>query len=182
MEDRQIIDLLWHRNESAIEALAEKFGHRLQRLARNILSNEADAQECVNDTYLAVWNTVPPHRPIILMPYVLRVCKNIAVSRLRAQMAQKRSGYEVALDELNEVIGTNALEDAISAKELGEAIDRFLNTLSKENRVLFLRRYWHGDSIEELSKQFHLSNSAISTRLSRIRQKLRDYLTKEGLI
>ena len=182
MDDKQIIDLLWRRDESAIAAMTEKFGHRLQRLARNILSSEADAQECVNDTYLAVWNTVPPHRPISLTAYVLRIGKNIAVSRLRTQTAQKRSGYEVALDELSEVVGTNSLEDAISAKELGQAIESFLNTLSKENRILFLRRYWHGDSMEELSKLFHLSQRAVSTRLSRIRQRLKEHLTKEGLL
>lgn len=182
MDDRQIIDLLTNRDEQAVQALMERFDHRLQRLAKNILSNPSDAQECVSDTYLAIWNTIPPKRPLVLTPYVLRICKNISVSRLRAQKAQKRSGYEVALDELNEVIGTNSLEDAISAKELGQAIDRFLNTLSKENRVLFLRRYWHGDSIEELAKLLGFSKSTVSTRLSRLRQKLRDYLTKEGLL
>lgn len=182
MEDREIIDLFWRRNEDAISALADNYGHRLQRLAKNILSSESDAQECVNDTYLALWNTIPPHKPIPLSTYTFRVCKNIAVSRLRAKKAQKRSGYEVALDELSEAIGTCSLEETISARELGQAIDRFLNTLSKENRVIFLRRYWHGDSVKTIARQFFMTENAISTRLSRIREKLREYLTKEGLL
>lgn len=182
MDDREIIALLCSRNERAIHALAEKFGRRLHRLAQNILGCAADAEECVNDTYLAVWNAIPPYRPIILAPYILRICKNIAIDRLRARTAQKRSGYEVALDELSEAIGTDSLEATISARELGQAIDRFLNTLSKEQRVLFLRRYWYGDSTEELARQFGLSRNALYTRLNRICRKLREYLTKEGLL
>lgn len=182
MDDRGIIDLFWSRSEDAIPALERKFGRRLQRLAKNILTNEQDAQECVNDTYLAVWNALPPQRPWPLAPFVLRICKNIAVSRLRANLAAKRSGYEVALDELSEAIGVNSLEDTISARELGRAIDAFLDTLRKDDRVLFLRRYWYGDSVEELAKLFGLSKSNVSTRLNRIRNKLRTYLTKEGLL
>lgn len=182
MEDREIISLFCSRSNEAIPALDAKFGRRLQRLAKNILSSEADAQECVNDTYLAVWNAIPPQRPVPLSPYVLRICKNIAVSRLRQRTAQKRSGYEVALEELNEVIPTPSPEDILSARELGQAIDRFLDTLNRDSRVLFLRRYWHGDSIEELAKLFSVPKGTISTRLSRIRGKLKVYLTKEGLL
>ena len=182
MDDRAIIDLFCRRSEDAIPALERKFGRRLQRLAQNILNNEQDALECVNDTYLAVWNAVPPQRPWPLSPFVLRICKNIAVSRLRANLATKRSGYEVALDELNEAIGANSLEEAVSARELGRSIDAFLGTLRKDDRVLFLRRYWHGDSVEALAKLFGLSKGAVSTRLNRIRNKLKDYLGKEGLL
>lgn len=182
MEEREIISLLWQRSEDAIAALSTKFGHRLQRLAKNILLSERDAQECVNDTYLAVWNTIPPQRPDPLSPYILRLCKNIAVSRLRASTAQKRSAYEVALDELGDAIGLDTLEQAISAQELGQAIDRFLDTLRQEDRIMFLRRHWHGDSVQEIARSMGFSESNVSVRLHRTRNKLKAYLTKEGLI
>lgn len=182
MEDKDIIALLWRRSEDAITALTEKFGLRLQRLAENILLNERDAQECVNDTYLAVWNTIPPQRPNPLSPYILRLCKNIAVSRLRSSTAQKRSAYEVALDELGDAIGTDTLEQAISARELGRAIDAFLDTLGPEDRVIFLRRHWYGDSVQQIARNLKRSESNVSVRLHRIRNKLKTYLAKEGLI
>ena len=180
MEDRDIIALLWQRSGDAIQALAEKFGHRLQRLAQNILPNPWDVEECINETYLALWNSIPPQRPEPLAPYALRVCKNIAVSRLRASLATKRCGYEIALDELSETVGIQTLEQTICARELGRAIDRFLSTLSTENRVIFLRRYWYGDSIAQIAQLVSLSENTVSVRLSRSRAKLREYLKKEG--
>lgn len=181
MEEREILSLLLQRHEEAISALQALYGHRLQRLARNILPTDADAQECVNDTYLALWNTIPPQRPDPLMPYILRVCKNIAVSRLRHFTAQKRGGYEVALDELSEAIGSDNLEQALSAQELGRAIDIFLDTLRREDRFVFLRRHWYGDSVQEIARCLDKSESSISARLHRIRSKLKTYLIKEGL-
>ena len=182
MEDREIVTLLWNRAESAIGALAKKFGHRLQRLAGNILRNPWDAEECVNDTYLALWNTIPPQSPEPLTPFVLRLCKNIAVSRLRSNLALKRSGYEIALDELSEAIGAATLEETIAVRELGQAIDRFLDTLSTENRVIFLRRYWFADSYRDIARQVGLSENAVAVRLNRLRQALRDHLHKEELL
>ena len=181
MEDQQIITLLWQRSEEAIAALNEKFGSRLQHLSRNILSSDADAQECVNDTYLALWNAIPPQRPEPLAPFVLRLCKNLAISRLRAITAQKRSGYEVALEELSDIIGSNTLDDALSAQVLGQAINRFLGTLNAKDRVIFLRRHWYGDSVQAIAKQMRLSESNISVRLHRTRNKLKSYLIQEGL-
>ena len=180
MEERDILSLLWQHHEDAIAALAAVYGHRLQRLARNILPTDADAQECVNDTYLALWNAIPPHRPDPLTPYILRVCKNIAVSRLRRLTAQKRGGYELALDELRDAIGAGSPEEAFSARELGQAIDRFLDTLSKRDRILFLRRHWYGDSVQEIARQSGLSEGNISVRLHRTRSKLKTYLIEEG--
>lgn len=182
MEDKEIIELLWSRSEDAISALTESFGHRLQRLARNILPTDLDAQECVNDTYFAAWNTIPPQKPNSLSLYLYRLCKNIAVSRLRRLTAQKRSCYEIALDELSEAIGSNSVEQTLEVRQLGNAIDRFLETLSKENRVIFLRRYWHGDSVKDLAKAFSMSQGAISARLGRMRENLKEYLIKEGIL
>lgn len=182
MDDREIITLLWHRDEGVLHVLADLYGPRLQRTANNILSNQADAEECVNDAYLAVWNTIPPRRPEPLAAYILRLCKNIAVSRFRRTIAQKRSSYEVALDELGDAIGTCTLDETVSARELGRAIDAFLGALPRENRILFLRRYYHGDDIASLSKHFSLSQGAISARLSRMREALKKFLIKEGLL
>ncbi len=182
MEEKEILSRLLSRKEDAIPALETVYGKRLIALSRNIVPTDADAQECINDTYLALWNTIPPQKPEPLTPYVLRICKNIAVSRLRSITAQKRSGYEIALDELEQVIGTDSLEQALSEKELGQAINRFLKTLSQTDRVIFLRRHWYGDSVQLIAKNLGLNENNISVRLHRIRSKLRTYLTKEGLL
>ena len=181
MEDQKIIKLLWDRAESAIEALAKKFGKRLMAIAMNILGNARDAEECVNDTYLAVWNAIPPAKPDPLAGYVMRTGRNLALKKLRENTAQKRdSRYDLSLDELAEALSGGTLEEFIEAQELGRAIDRFLDTLNKENRILFLRRYWFGDSVKELAAAFSMTENAVSVRLSRIRDKLRDFLIKEG--
>lgn len=180
MEEKQILSLLWQRSEEAIAALQSLYGHRLTGLARGILPTEADAQECVNDTYLALWNTIPPQRPQPLTPYVLRICKNIAISRLRQLTSAKRSSYELALDELDEAIGTDSLEQVLSARELGRAIDDFLDTLNPQDRILFLRRHWYGESVQDIARRMEMREGSVSVRLHRIRSKLKTYLTKEG--
>ena len=180
MEDKQIVNLLWARAERALQALAAKFGKRLLKTAENILGNRPDAEEAVNDTYLAIWNAIPPAQPDPLAPFVYKVGKNTALKHLRTRMAQKRdSYYDAALDELANILPGQSMEDIFDARELGRAIDRFLETLDRESRTLFLRRYWFGDSIKELSKEFHITENALSVRLYRIRAQLRDHLIKE---
>ena len=180
MDDQEILTLLFARSQDAIPALQAKFSRRLHQIAANILPAAEDAEEAVNDTYLAVWNTVPPKRPNPIMPYILRLCKNISVSRLRALTAQKRSAYEVALDELAETIGRNTLEQTADAHALGRIINDFLSTLSKSDRVLFLRRYWYGDRVKDLAPRLGISENAASVRLSRMRRQLKSILMKEG--
>ena len=180
MEDREILALLFARSEQAITALSSKFGRRLQRLAGNILPTAQDVEEAVNDTYLAVWNTVPPHNPDPITPYILRICKNISVSRLRILTAQKRSAYEVALDELSETVGRNTLERIIEARVLGRVIDGFLDTVSQVDRVIFLRRYWYGDRVKDIARRMGMTENAVSVRLNRLRSSLRHILVKEG--
>ena len=180
MEDREILALLFSRSEEALAALSAKFGHRLLRLAKNVLPTTQDAQEAVNDTFLAVWNTIPPKRPDPIAPYILRICKNISVSRLRVITAQKRSAYEVALDELSETVGRNTLERIISARMLGQVIDRFLDTVPKTDRVIFLRRYWYGDQVRDVARYVGLTENATSVRLNRMRHQLKNILIKEG--
>ena len=182
MEDRQILTLLWQRAEGAIPALAQKFGNLLYRIAHNLLGSAQDAEECVNDTYLAVWNSIPPNRPEPLQPYVCRIGRNIALNRLRSAAAQKRSGYEIPLEELEGCLSGASLEDEIDARLLGRAIDRFLDTVPQSSRVIFLRRYWFGDSIQLIARDRAMTPNAVSVQLSRIRQKLRTYLTEEGFL
>ena len=123
---------------------------------------------------------LPPQRPQPLTPYVLRICKNIAISRLRQLTSAKRSSYELALDELDEAIGTDSLEQALSARELGRAIDDFLDTLNPQDRILFLRRHWYGESVKDIARRMEMREGSVSVRLHRIRSKLKTYLTKEG--
>jgi RNA polymerase sigma-70 factor (ECF subfamily) len=177
MDDHEILTLLWQRAESAIPALAERFGSRLYRTAMNLLSSSRDAEECVNDTFMAVWNAIPPKRPEPLSPYVYRIGRNIALNRLRDCAAQKRNGYELSLDELAGCIPSPCLENSYG---LGRAIDAYLDTLSKDNRVMFLRRYWFGDSVKDIATAFRMTENAVSVRLSRIRNGLKAYLIKEG--
>ena len=181
MEDVKIIQLLWDRAESALEALAKKFGQRLLATARNILGNFQDAEETVSDTYLAVWNSVPPKQPDPLAGFVYKIGRNLALKRYRTNTAEKRNGtYDLSLDELAGCIPAPALEEAVEARELGRAIDTFLDTLSRESRVIFLRRYWFGDSVKDIARYFGLTVNAVNVRLSRTRTQLKDYLIKEG--
>lgn len=181
MEDRQIIALLWDRVEAAIEALRIKFGKRVFATAMNILGDRRDAEEAESDTYLAVWNAVPPANPAPLCAFVYRIGRNAALYILRRRTAQKRySGYEVCLDELSQTLSGSSLEEQMDARLLGQAIDRFLDTLSKENRILFLRRYWFGDDLPTLARERGMRQGTVSVRLHRIRNQLKDYLIKEG--
>ena len=184
MEDSKIIDLFLERSEQAISELERKYGASVRSTAAHILSDRQDVEECVNDAYLGVWNSVPPHRPDPLVSYVCKIARNLAVNRYHANTARKRGGgYALALDELEECIpsGVN-VETELEAKELTEAINRFLAEQSREDRFLFLRRYWYADSVAELAALSGSSANRVSVRLFRIREKLRKFLKKEGLL
>ena len=181
MTDAEIVSLFFARSEQAITALEEKYGAVLWRVARNLLRNEEDAEECVNDCCLAVWNTVPPKKPDPLLPYAARIVRNRALTLLRCRGAEKRSGYLLALDELSELLPDGEdLEARIDARELGRSIDRFLDTLTPENRALFLRRYWYGENAQELAASFGGTENRIHARLFRMRRALKKHLEKEG--
>lgn len=182
MDDKHIIGLFFDRAEGAIAALSEKYGQPLRRLCMNLLNDPQDAEECVNDTYLAIWNAIPPACPEVLSAYLYKTGRNIALKRLRSRTAQKRSAYEISLDELAECIPSVCLEETADARALGEAIDRYLDTLSKGNRILFLRRYWFGDGIADLARHTGLRQNTVSVRLARMRAALKDYLTQEGFL
>ena len=181
MTDQRILELLWRRAESALDALAQRFGTRLHRTALNILNDPQDAEEAVNDTYLALWNAIPPERPTPLEGYVHRTGRNIALKKLRFLRAQKRSNqYDVSLDELAGILPGGSLEEALDGRALGRAIDRFLDTQNATSRVLFVRRYWFGDGVKDLAEAMGMTESAVSVRRSRTRSQLKHYLYKEG--
>ena len=183
MDDKNILRLLWQRAETAISALAEVYSKGLLRLAMNILHSHRDAEETVNDTYLALWNAIPPARPDPLSAYVYRTGRNTALKRLRENTALKRCNqYDVSLDELAGCLSGSTLEEEYDAILLGQCIDRFLDTLNRQSRRIFLRRYWFGDSIELLAQEESLSPNALSVRLLRLRRQLKDYLNKEGFL
>ena len=183
MEDRQIIKLFLQRSGNAIAATAKKYGSRLLQLAGNILRDPRDAEEAVNDTYLALWNAIPPEEPDPLSAYSYRVCRNTALKKYRSNTAQMRnSAYDLSLDELAQCIPDTAMEEKLSARELGRAIDTFLTKQSRDSRIIFLRRYWFGDSIRDIAQTLGMKEGAVSTRLSRTRSALHLYLIKEGYL
>ncbi len=184
MEDSKIIKLFFDRSEEAITELSEKYGKVCKSVAENILNNHRDSEECVNDAFLAVWNTIPPQHPEHLLSYVCRIVRNLAVKKFHANTAQKRNSiYDVALDEIKECFPSSvSVEDEIEAIEVSRAIDRFLESMDKQNRILFVRRYFYSDSVEELAELFRTSKHNISVRLSRIRKNLKKYLIKEGVL
>ena len=181
MNDSAILDLLWSRDEMAIDALSTRFGTRLLHMAESILGSSQDAEEVVNDTYLALWNAIPPAKPDPLEAYIYKVGRNIALKHLRHNSAIKRDpGYTLCLEELAQVLPDDSLEETVDARLLGQAINRFLDTLSQKDRVLFVRRYWFGDDMDALSKTLGLTPPNLFVRLHRIRAKLKTYLKKEG--
>ena len=182
MEDQQILELLHQRSETAITALRQRFGIRLYQTAYNILGSHPDAEEVTNDTYLALWDAIPPEQPNNLAGFVYQIGRNLALKRLRYLTAEKRdSRSNLSLDELAFAIGCDSPEETINTQELAQSLNRFLGTLSKENRDLFLRRYWFGDSVSDLAAATGLRENALSVRLLRLRNKLKQHLQKEGL-
>lgn len=182
MNDIKIIELFFERSESAISELSAKYGNLIFKISENVLNNRQDAEECVNDTYLSVWNSIPPEKPASLMSFVCRIARNISVDRYRYNSSKKRGVYDLCYDELRECIpSSETVESLFEEKELGELIDIFLDTLDKKNRLLFVRRYWYMDSFRDLASETNLSQGAVRTRLSRIRDKLKEFLESRGV-
>ena len=183
MEDRQIIELFKERSEQAISELSKKYGLLCRSVAFGILKDERDAEECANDAFFGVWNTIPPFEPENLQTYVLKLIRNQAIKRYEANTAMKRNSiYDVALDELEDCFpDASSVEDEVEAKEVARAINRFLETLDKQDRIMFIRRYWKAETVESLAAELNRTNHYISVRLSRIRERLKKYLKKEGI-
>ena len=184
LEDSGIIALFYARSEQAISELEEKYGAAVKKVAANILGSVQDTEECISDTYLGVWNTIPPQDPDPLKTYVCKIARNLAIKKYHSNTAVKRNSfYDTALDELEETIAApGGVEDEFDAKELSAAISRFLDTVSYEDRFMFVRRYWYADAVSDIAAMMKTGSHRVSVRLSRTRKKLKDYLNKEGLL
>lgn len=183
MDDNEIIGLFLARDEGAIEAASREYGAYCAAIANAILGDQGAAEECVNDTWLKCWQSIPPQKPRSLKGFAGRIVRNLAISARRAQATQKRGGGQVqlALDELSEVVsGGDTPEGALDKQAFRAALDGFLAGLPDRNRALFLRRYWYLDSTEQLAKRFHMSRTQVTTTLHRLRQRLRAHLEQEG--
>lgn len=183
MEDAQIIELYWQRNEQAITETAKKHGTFCHSIAKNILSIDEDAEECVNDTYHQAWNAIPPQRPAKLRTWLGKVVRNIALNLWNRNHTQKRyAGMTALLSELEDCIPSpETVEREIEGKELTESIDRWLRSLEREDRVLFVRRYWNGIALGALAKEQDVSPGQLSQRMYRLRISLKNALEKEGI-
>ena len=184
MDDKQIVDLYWARSERAIEETERKFGGYCRTVAWNILANTADAEECVNDTWMKAWNSMPTHRPSLLAPYLGKLTRWLSLTRLRENNSLRRGGGELplALDELAETLDSGAdTERELELRELNGALRRLVEALSKDERDIFLCRYWYMASIKEIAEKTGFSESKVKTMLHRTRNKLHRQLMEEGL-
>lgn len=183
MEDRGIIELYFNRDQRAVEETRAKYGGLCHSLALNLLGVAEDAEECVNDCYLAAWNRIPPERPRSLRAYLARLTRNLAVSRYRRNRASKRyTGMEAQLEELAECLPSREdVEVELERRELGALISRWLDGLSERDRRLFIRRHFYGAAVEELARELSEKPNTVSQRLRRLRLELRDVLEREGV-
>ena len=183
MTDQEILDLYWAREEQAIAQTQQKYGAYCQSIAWNILRNKQDTEECVNDTWLRAWNTIPPQRPNLLSVFLGTITRNLSLDRWRTTQSKKRGGgqLEAAFSELEEcVAGDRSLEDKISQGDLVRLLDRFLQTLPQRDRCIFVRRYWYTDPILGIACRYHMTESAVKVNLHRSRKKLKTLLEQEG--
>ena len=183
MDDIKIVQLYWDRNEQAIPATTDKYGNYCTSIAKNILGNYEDAEECVNDTYLNAWNSMPPHRPNILSTFLGKITRNLSLNRYKHNTADKRGGGQVivVLDEIAELVsGIDSVEQEINRRELIRAIDDFLDRLPTDKKNIFVCRYWYFDSISDIANRFGMTENSVSVTLSRLRLKLHKYLLERG--
>ena len=181
MEDEKIVALYFSRSESAISETENKYGGLCFEISNRIVNSRPDAEECVSDSYLSVWNAIPPTKPLSFRGFLLGIVRNISLMRLRRLTAQKRSrDLEVSFEELGEILPDSALPENTGEKELGELLDGFLRKLPEDQRNIFLRKYWFFDSVEEISRRFGFSESKVKTSLHRTRERLRAYLSERG--
>ena len=183
MNDEQIVSLYWDRDETAIRETEEKYDRYLTKIAYNILNNPEDSRESVNDTYLAAWNSMPPHRPSVLSAYLAKLTRRISIDLFRYRTRDKRLGseYAISLSELGDCVsGGNTTEEIVNVKLLADAIGIYLRTQSAEARTAFLGRYYFLDSVREVAAYLGITESKCKTLLFRTRKGLREYLEKEG--
>ena len=182
MEDTKIIELFWARNEDAIAETDAAYGRKLRALANKILNNREDAEESVSDTYMKTWEIIPPQRPNYFYAFIASICRHLSFHKVDWKLAAKRNAEVVALTEEMELcIPDTSRDREMEAKEIGKVLNTFLENLPKETRLIFLRRYWHVDTIAEIAARYGITESKVKMQLSRTRAKLCTYLEKEGI-
>ena len=183
MDDRQIIELYFHRDEQAIVETQNKYGKYCLTVANNILSNEQDSEECVNDTYNKTWKVIPPQNPNNLKLFLAKIVRNLALDKLKSETRKKRGGnnFELALDEISEIISDGqSMEAELESKEFMKSVNSFLYTLPLRDCNVFISRYFYLESVEKIAQKYGLGVANVSKILSRTRIKLKEFLSKEG--
>ncbi len=184
MEDEKIIELYFERSEDAIRETDRKYGVKCRSTAYNILQDREDSEECTNDTYLRLWNVIPPQRPSPLLTYIMRIVRNLALDRVRRAKASKRAddNYRAVYDEIKDMIpAPDSVTKTVEGRELSALIDRFLAEQSREKRAVFLMRYWNFCSVSEIAQRLGIGESKVMVTLMRTRNKLKEFLEKEGV-
>ena len=182
MEDAKIIELFFQRNEQAVKETDTAYGRRLYLLSNSILNNREDAEESVSDTYMETWNSIPPKRPKYFYAFLASVCRNMSFNRLDWRLAAKRNAEVVSLtQELEMCIPDSRQDGEMDRRELRRVLETFLDSLSKESRLIFLRRYLYVDTMAEIAARYGISESKVKTQLHRTRAKLHTHLKKEGI-
>lgn len=183
IEDEKIIEMFFARSEQGIRELDMKYGKFFRKLSHNIVNSRQDAEECVNDAYLGAWNAIPPEKPNPLLTYVCKIVRNVSLKIYYKKEAAKRSSaYTVAMEEIEACIAApGTVESEIEAKELALIIESFLETLTAENRVIFMQRYAYMEPYADISVRVGLPEKTVSVRLTRMRRKLKQYLIERGI-
>ncbi|MCH5273859.1 MAG: sigma-70 family RNA polymerase sigma factor [Lachnospiraceae bacterium] len=183
MSDEAIIELFWNRSESALSETKKKYASLLRTIANNILHNFLDAEECENDTYLHTWESIPPLRPINLKAYLAKIVRNLAIGKLRKNLAKKRGGGIIITpyEELEECIPDERSAEAPDMEKLRESLDSFLQMLPKEQRIIFMKRYWYSYSVNEIARQTGRKEKYITNHLYLLRKKLKQYLERRDI-
>lgn len=183
MEDSQIIELYFARNQQALSESQEKYGAYCNAVARNILSDVRDVDESVNQTWYEAWKSIPPEKPVVLSAYLGKITRNISLNILRSHSAQKRKAdFAESYNELDELIGSGSIEDEIFTKQLAESVNEFIGELPEIQRKVFVCRYWYFDSIDEISSRFGFTEGKVKSMLYRVRKNLRKYLEQEAFL
>lgn len=180
MDDKSIVELFLARAELAISEAAKKYGRYCRYIALHLLGNEQDAEEVENDTYMKLWQSIPPKKPDPLKPYVGRIVRNIALNRIEEKSAQKRGEVALVLEELSECLSDNSGEELGESFALRKALNSFLASLDEKTRVIFMQRYFYTCTVREIAAARGLKESAVTMLLFRTRQKLREHLNREG--
>ncbi len=183
MTDEEIVTMFFSRDPAALDAAAEKYGGFLRAVSMNILHNSSDAEECVNEAYLACWNTIPPERPRSLKAYAGALCRNVSFDRYKRGRAQKRGGgkTETLLSEIEDFLPANDYMADCGEDRAADSINEFLASLQTRERVVFVRRYWYSDDIKEIARRMGFSESKVKSMLFRLRKKLKEKLIREGI-